>query len=77
MENVETSDYLRISKVCLIVGLFVIERHHWTLLVSDCLDLSHVVRDVQHLDVILLVLLVLVLLLSPLRRIVFIISSYV
>ena len=43
----------QVRKVCLVVRLFVVERHHWALLVSDGLDLGDVLRDVQHLYVIL------------------------
>ena len=56
------------SKVCLIVRLFVVERHHWALLVSDCLDLGDVLRNIQHLYVLIIIIIVI----GPLGRTVFI-----
>lgn len=66
------SFYLRTNcKVCLIVGLFVVETHHWALLVSDCLDVADVIRYVYHLYVILILIICL------LRKKVFNTSSHV
>ena len=59
------------SQVCLVVGLFVVERHHGALLVSDCLDLGDVLRNIQHLYVLIIIIII-----RPLGRIV-ITSSYV